>query len=149
MEKGIRLFMHVLPQQDATLIILKGHLLIEEVLFDQAASVMRDLSELKHARLSFDQLAHVTKALFVHPDDCWLWKAIEKLNSLRNKLVHHLEPDRFQTLAEEFLGPSEDMMKRIGSGSSSGPLEPRLRSALAFMYGALSNLSKRQRHGAT
>jgi hypothetical protein len=139
MKKIFRMVKHLLPHRDITLIILKGHLVIEELLFDQAASVMRDVSELKRSRLSFNKLVHLTKALFVYSNDRRLWQAIEKLNLLRNELVHHLEDTKLQTLAEAFLRPCEDMMRRIGPTPES--LDSRLRSALAFVYGALLNLS--------
>ena len=140
MKNTLRMVKHLIPHQDIALIILKGHLLIEELLFDQVASAMRNVSELKLSRLSFDRLVHLTKALFGFSNDQRLWQAVEKLNMLRNELIHHLEPTKFQKLAKAFLRPSEKMMGQIAPTSES--LESRLRDTLAYLYGALSNISK-------
>lgn len=139
MKKILRMAKHLIPHRDITLIILKGHLLIEEQLFDQAASAMRDVSELKLSRLSFNKLVHLTKALFGKSNDQRLWQAIEKLNMLRNELIHHLEDTKLQTLAETFLRPCEEMMRRYAPTPES--FDSRLRAAVAFLYGALLNIS--------
>jgi len=140
MKKILRMVKHIIPHRDITLIILKGHLLIEELMFDQAASAMRDVSALKLSRLSFIKLFHLTKALFGYSNDRRLCRAIEKLNSLRNELIHHLEVTKLQTLVEAFLRPCEEMMERISPTPES--LDSRMRAALAFVYGTLLNISK-------
>jgi hypothetical protein len=67
----------------------------------------------------------------------WLWAAIEKLNVLRNKLAHHLNPKGFDRYLDEFLdfvekGPigkwDQELIDEFG----------RLPWALASIHTALS-----------
>ena len=90
--KAERLGKHVPKSEDIALVVLKGHLVVEEMLFDIASTHCRDIVELRHARLSFAQLLHVTRALSKFPGHEHLWESIGLLNSLRNALVHNLEP---------------------------------------------------------
>jgi hypothetical protein len=80
---------------DLTLIVLKGHLLVEELLVDLA-----DLA-LPHAqylppKFSFHNLAHVVRAAVQQRSDNPGWELILELNTLRNDLAHKLESTKRQ-----------------------------------------------------
>lgn len=80
---------------DLSLIVLKAHLLVEEGLSELARVTLPHPSHLDNARLSFHQLACVVRA--VNPrDDDKCWELIFSLNSLRNDLVHRLEPPQLK-----------------------------------------------------
>jgi len=72
--------------------VLKGHLIVEEMLFAIAASHCAVPVELTKAKLTFAQLLHITQALVTLPIGKRLWPAIAQLNALRNSLIHNLEP---------------------------------------------------------
>jgi hypothetical protein len=87
--------------EDGTLIVLKGHLVLEELMRMKVDAVVKNPEFLARANLSFFQLLYIARALF--PDDARtqlsrgdravnLWEIIEAWNQLRNQLAHRLEP---------------------------------------------------------
>jgi hypothetical protein len=80
-------------ESDPTLLVLKAHLLVEEVLYEFIQSQSHQPKYIEDARLSFAQCISLAKAFhrFSRPD-WWAWIALSKLNSLRNLLAHNLEP---------------------------------------------------------
>lgn len=88
----LRVLKHLPNKGDLSLIILKGHLLIEELLFALVSSAAKDPSAIKSGKLNYYQLASVAKALFYEKHVGPVWDAIFELNALRNTLVHNLEP---------------------------------------------------------
>jgi hypothetical protein len=108
---------HMPDTDDLALVVLKGHLLVEEVLVELAGLVLPHSQYLEDARLRFHQLACVVKAAVPSkPNDCW--QLVFSLNSLRNDLVHNLEPPKlharlfelfkFDELAQPFEGHTID-----------------------------------------
>jgi hypothetical protein len=80
-------------ETDPTYLVLKAHLLAEEILYEFLQSQARQPKYIEGARLSFAQCISLAKAFhrFSRPD-WWAWSALSKLNSLRNLLAHNLEP---------------------------------------------------------
>lgn len=91
-----------LRSHDVSLVVLKGHLLTEELLRDFLRSKVRHPSHLSDARLTYVQCVHIARALSPDPND-WVWVALERLNTIRNKLSHALEPDNLDHSVEQFL----------------------------------------------
>ena len=89
--------------QDETLIVLKGHLLVEDLMREFCASKVKKETELEKARLSFSQVTYLTKALKTFDEPSWVWAAVEKINILRNRLAHKLQPSDYETLRDEFI----------------------------------------------
>jgi hypothetical protein len=91
---------------DGTLLVLKGHLLIEEALYRMVCTKLLQPQFLNKANLRFSQLLHIARALY--PDDevpAAVWETVEALNTLRNRLAHHLEPSDLRSLLLKFTGP--------------------------------------------
>lgn len=81
---------HMPDVNDVSMIVLKGHLLVEEMLWELATL---ELEHPKHlAKLSFHQLACLVRALVAEKPDDKCWELIFQINSLRNRLAHKLEP---------------------------------------------------------
>ncbi len=80
-------------ESDPTYLVLKAHLLVEEVLYEFIQSQSHQPKYIEDARLSFAQCISLAKAFhrFSCPD-WWAWSALSKLNKLRNLLAHNLEP---------------------------------------------------------
>ena len=98
-------FNRLLPLvQDPLVIILKGHLLIEEQLFLMLRGGLADPSSVTSLRLSFLQklgLAKGTAGQFFADD---VYTAVRRLNSIRNKLAHEAEPQNVELLIDQYLG---------------------------------------------
>lgn len=57
------------------------------------AERMRELESLKKARLGAEQAIYLAIALLGHDFTNPFWEAVLKLNQLRNKLAHNLQPE--------------------------------------------------------
>jgi hypothetical protein len=69
--------------EDPTYVVLKSHLLAEEILREYIASLVKHPRRIEEARLSFSQLLSMCRALHpILPDDWWGWIGLSKLNSL-------------------------------------------------------------------
>jgi hypothetical protein len=80
---------------DLALIVLKGHLLVEEQLVDLTK---RALPHPKHLPddLSFNLRSRVVRAAVPHKSNDVCWGLILKLNQVRNDFAHSLEPPKLQ-----------------------------------------------------
>jgi len=76
---------------DATLLILRTHLLVEERLRQILARICRSPDELPSARLSFYQVFCVCRAVVGRHDEP-AWGFVARLNEVRNRMAHHLAP---------------------------------------------------------
>ena len=101
-KEKLRVIKHLPKEGDLSLIILKGHLLIEELLFALVSSAAKDPSAITSAKLGFYELASVAKALFYENHVGPVWGAIYELNKLRNTLVHNLEPPDLKEKLKRF-----------------------------------------------
>ncbi len=136
--EGMRRLLRHLPQgDDLTLIVLKGHLLIEEQLTDMLEKRMTSkASALKKARLQFSQLLAVVRGLTYVRERAWMWTGISKLNSLRNDLVHHIEPKRVEALVKQIIQALKVVVDLAPLGLRDNTAG-RLRAAIALMYASL------------
>jgi hypothetical protein len=84
---------------DLTLLVLKAHLLFEELLRDFLKKQLRHPEAIQGARLSFAQVLKLSQALASTLDtDDWRWKALIELNRLRNSMAHEFESDSSETI---------------------------------------------------
>jgi uncharacterized protein YdcH (DUF465 family) len=84
--------MRLLPKgRDLTLIILKGHLLVEEELNGFLINCSFQPEALDDARLTFLQKLRVVRAFYPLRRNALEWRVAEELNKLRNKISHHAE----------------------------------------------------------
>lgn len=82
---------HYMPKtDDVTLIVLRGHLLIEETLVELAQTLFPSPQRLPK-KLGFYNLACIVRAADPLRSDNSCWDMILKLNELRNDLAHHLD----------------------------------------------------------
>jgi len=122
--------------EDEHLYILRGHLLIEELLRELINLKMRKSDALIEARLTFNQILCIVKAIYWQRDYEWLWESIMILNNARNSISHKLAPDKYNRIIDSFLklvekkNPSEDI-----EGLSN---KARLFIAMCFIYNSLS-----------
>lgn len=94
------------PGVDLKMVLLKGHLLIEELLQSMIDRKVHNKGELEEARLTFHQrlcFARAFKSSNLHPELDWVWEAVKRINSLRNMMSHHITPKGFEEKLEEFV----------------------------------------------
>lgn len=89
--------------EDPTYLVLKVHLLAEEVLYRFIESQAHRPGSLSEARLGFAQLIALSRSFHRYSkEDWWGWAALKKLNLLRNLLAHNLEPKDLKDRIVEF-----------------------------------------------
>lgn len=94
-----------LPDSDGlTLIVLKGHLLIEEEINETLSVLVKDPQPLFKEKLPFSHRLAVLRALLgpvlsnAHGID-----SVAKLNIIRNKMAHNLVPRKLDEAINEFI----------------------------------------------
>ena len=105
---------HSMPlTTDFTLLILKGHLLVEAQLDRLITRMCEKPAMLDEARLSFFQKFCLTVALVNEdPADDDFWQKLRTLNKLRNQLAHRLEVENIDAAAQAFVGAPPDEWMR-------------------------------------
>jgi hypothetical protein len=103
---------HLENTDDATLLILRAHLLVEERLREILARMSRSPDELLGARLSFYQV---------------LMLCLARLNEVRNRMAHHLDPGDL----DELLG---SVVEKLGPGYTERFKTPADRFCFAAFY---------------
>ncbi len=91
--------------KDISLAILKGHLLAEEILADYISIKIKHSEHLRLEKNHWGFANKVELASALASDqhhDVWVWTALKKLNALRNKLSHGLEPKGLDKAISEF-----------------------------------------------
>jgi hypothetical protein len=140
-----RMDQHLEEINDPVLLILKGHLLIEEVLFSKLKEQVSEPRYLIDARLRFSQLLSLARAFFSpdvraeHKVDMdSTWDALKALSEIRNRLAHRLDNDDMCSQLRRFF---------VAYPYKNEPLsDPNLRGAinqtLGFLLGFASMLHK-------
>jgi hypothetical protein len=123
---------HMPKTDDVTLIVLKGHLLIEEALGDLAEQVLPHPEYLGKANLSFHKLACVVRAAVPNRSDDIAWELILSISSFRNDLAHNLESSQRQARLNALFEIDEQVQPIAGkildkSGDASLSDSERLR----------------------
>ena len=139
---------HMPETDDLALTVLKGHLLVEEVLFELAGLALPHPQYIDDARLGFHKLACVVRAAVPQKSDDPCWQLVLKLNSVRNAFAHNLEPPNLQTHLQQLFTIDEQVqtfefegMTIDKSGDSSLDDHERLRqvvvSCMEFLLGLI------------
>jgi hypothetical protein len=89
-EDFFRLINHIALDRPA-LMVLKGHLVIEEKITIAIENFMFHPEHLEDARLTFAQKIAISRSMSLDEDKNTMWDLITKLNTLRNRLAHSLK----------------------------------------------------------
>ncbi|MFA5252888.1 MAG: hypothetical protein WC454_09940 [Phycisphaerae bacterium] len=116
-------FRGVMPHsKDPTLVVLKGHLLVEEQLQGIIEDQLSSTSMLKDARLTFYQKLKLAQCIIgrkfsektnFENREYDFGKATEKLGELRNKLAHNIEVPKMNLLIDNFCSYFEDSITEV------------------------------------
>jgi len=118
---------------DLALIVLKGHLLLEQRTREFISERMLSPNALDDARLTSHQLICLAEALTLpNEQPKRMWSALRKLNALRNQLAHNLAPNRIEERVQEI----------VNDYSSAWPAQSGFVGVLANAYAQLSELCR-------
>jgi hypothetical protein len=132
---SINFFLRHMPNRDSdlTLVVLKGQLLIEQKIREFISERMLAPVALNDARLSAYQATCLGEALTLpNEEPRRLWSVLRKLNKLRNKLAHNLDP----------LGINERVEEIVAEYSAAWPIQSGFVGVLASAYGQVSELCR-------
>lgn len=125
---------------DLPSIVLRGHLVLEELLYQWLHSHCLSPEHLDDARLRFSQLVPLVRALQKIPvGPPSLWQSLSKLNTLRNALAHNLEPPRLSEKVSDFVSCSLGA-ERTAILTSHDDSPNSVAIALCFLLGQLEAL---------
>ncbi|MEN5032335.1 hypothetical protein [Pseudomonas sp. Ps21-P2] len=129
---------HLDGLRDDSTVVLKAHLLIEEMCRDFCSGAVANPAHLRNARFSFNHVVKLTRALCPMESGNfeYIWTVISQLTAMRNQLAHELEPDGL-TFESHRISIIDSVSRRQAVGGSDEPAE-RLAGALSFVLGALS-----------
>lgn len=98
-------------QEPAALILLKGHLLIEELLRGYIDRKLPNAAEFKHEQFLFAKVLMLCRALTPPKVKSWAFDAAKKLNEARNEVAHELDSPEAKTKLESFISIVEQHAK--------------------------------------
>jgi hypothetical protein len=140
-------FWKLIPMRsgDETLIVLKGHLLVEDLLRSFCESVVPNPQHL--GKLQFSQSLAVARALddgVKVPD--WAWGAASMLNGLRNMLAHRLEATEYPKRRAEFMQHVRSHDPMEGLDESFPEPHQKLAVAIFVSYAIMSAHLRHKNH---
>jgi hypothetical protein len=93
-QKDLKLLQEHLPisSQSRTLLILKGHLILEDQIRRNLLGFMKNSNQFDKCRLKFSQMLQLVRCFHSRKPNEWFWNGAIELNTLRNKLAHNLKP---------------------------------------------------------
>ena len=131
LEDDAQRFVRLMPEGDLTLVVLKGHLLIEEQLYVLLERRVAAPNKLRGLRLRFPQLVELAQALYGGDDLERIGRVCFALNTLRNDLAHRLESAELQA---KIMGLERTFEDACGTQVTSGPTDARLTRILGFLW---------------
>ena len=97
-------FLHLLPHgKEKELVILKGHLLIEEQVRLIISKNLLNPDALEIAKLDCHQAICLAQAILQPRHEPEFWNAVRKLNKLRNDIAHKLSDSGLQDRIDDFV----------------------------------------------
>jgi uncharacterized protein YutE (UPF0331/DUF86 family) len=134
---------HIWTTDDTTLVILKGHLLIEAELIDICGRLLASPQALTDEKLGFYSRLNLVRALLdddAVPDS--IWQALKLLNRIRNKLAHNLESEGINSLIQEFFDNLYEFDDFKSVNDTAENINKRLVGCMVFLCGSLSSIGK-------
>lgn len=121
---------------DPVLMVLKAHLLSEEVLGEIIAANCIEPEALANIEMGYFLKVRFAKALASDKAGKFIWEMAEALNSLRNVLAHKLDSKNVTLKREKFIA----IVERTRNAPLDGNDDQRLRHALQYFLGSISFL---------
>jgi hypothetical protein len=112
---------HMSKVDELTLVVLKGHLIIEGALDNILATIFFYPEHVDAAHLGFVRKVHIARAYALRKNKLPVWDMILTVNALRNELAHKLEGEKrekmddLRKLYDEQYPPGSDKAKKARS----------------------------------
>lgn len=139
-ERFKRFDAHLPSSDDPALVVLKGHLLAEEILENLIKSQCRFPEALDGVEIGFFLKTKLARALIgsSHPNGLLLtdkvWGMLEALNSLRNELAHAIEPKKIEAKIHRFLSCAPiSSNKNLSKQNSNAALYSAIVGVLSYL----------------
>jgi hypothetical protein len=131
--------------KDVDLLILKGHLLVEQFLTSLIESYCFKPSFLEDAKLTFFNKVKLARCFVMHPmPDDSIWDNIEYLNRLRNEITHKWKTEKKEKLIRDFLIYRAKEHKKIDPNtidlSTNEKCAEEISCSMSWLIGQLSIL---------
>ncbi len=81
---------HLMGLTEIDLIILRGHLLLEEYLYNAICEFVFHPTFIKKADMNFSQMVTIARSISLDEQNNSMWGLILAINKLRNKIAHEL-----------------------------------------------------------
>lgn len=133
---------HLPETDDLSLLTLKGHLLVEEILDVLIKSHCQEPQHLDNVEIRFVVKAKIARALtgVLFPDSMWLM--IEALNTIRNDLAHSLESKKLKERILKFINikceHNPELQRDNTKLSETEDLAKELKKSIHYLLGQLS-----------
>jgi len=135
-EAFMRFARHLPTEGDMALLVLKGHLLIEEQMVLLVESRLSNPSALDSARLTFAQYLCVLRAMST--EDRKYFSVAKRLNNLRNSLVHKLSSAESIKKIRDVFDCAGDVLPALANEPSEEELFKTMRIAIAYVAASLT-----------
>lgn len=132
----LRFKKHMPRSKDITLIILKGHLLVEQEMNDILNDNLTESKALIEAHITFSHRLAIIKSIYGSFNiSKFPYSQIKKLNALRNQLVHNIQPKNLEKNIEAFV--QEVWYREPKPKYPKMKLENRLAASIAYLCGQI------------
>jgi len=125
---------------ETVLVVIKGHLLIEELLDEIIGTFVHHPDYIEDARLSFSHKIHIAKSMSLSEHNNGMWAIATKLNALRNNLAHSLNSpkrqDKTKAVIDAYLREANDDQKEMINGTDEHMI---LLFVTSYMIGFLNS----------
>ena len=76
---------------DLAQIVLKGHLVLEEIMSEAIETFVHHGEKIQDARLQFSQKVKICRSMSLNEQDNPMWDLLQAINTLRNQMSHSLD----------------------------------------------------------
>ncbi|MDH4099992.1 MAG: hypothetical protein OEV28_05400 [Nitrospirota bacterium] len=149
-ESLIRYLSLVQQPGELELLILRAHMLAEELLHELIGKKLVAVQHFNLERITFCQSLSLAKAMYWREEDEWLWECLVLLNGARNHMAHKI----LKREDEKVLRKIDRMDELIGKNSGVpipsklAPSVQRIHWRLASLYSCMSRLPYVQEHSS-
>jgi hypothetical protein len=131
---------HVREFDEAAMVLLKGHLVIEELLNEIIGRGVYHPDLMP--RLDFSKKIQLARSMSLREQDDEMWKALVAVNELRNVLAHSLDPQRRKSKLDSLLAICRQCAAPKEVFKPEDPEQVHLAFACTFVYGFLSTFNE-------
>ncbi len=125
-------------QSERDLVLLRGHQLIEALVFQFLRQHVNSPDELENFHARWDAVLALARSLRYQneKDEAWVWQSSTRLERARNRVAHFLESQRADQAIADFV----NSVRSNFSGYSGIPGEDDLKKCIFILYFSLSRL---------